>query len=155
MRIRLLTITHKVPHWIQSGCEEYIKRIQPFFNLEIIEISAEKRSPNADIPRIIEKEGKKMLALIKHDHHVIALDVKGEQWSTEKLSQNMSQWMQDGKTIDLLIGGPEGLSPLCLMRAQEKWSLSLLTFPHTLVRLILTEQLYRAMSIIQHHPYHK
>jgi 23S rRNA (pseudouridine1915-N3)-methyltransferase len=155
MRLRFLTITHKLPSFIKEGCDEYIKRMPSSFTVEIVEIPAEKRSLHADINRIMEKEGKKMLSHIKSNHYVIALDVKGAQWSTEQLANNLKKWMQAGKTVDLLIGGPEGLSPLCLGRAEARWSLSLLTFPHTLVRLILSEQMYRAMSILQNHPYHK
>ena len=96
-----------------------------------------------------------MLAAIKPNHHVIALDVKGKLWSTEQLAEQLEHWHQDGRNIDLLIGGPEGLAPACLMQAQTTWSLSPLTFPHIIVRLIVAEQIYRAWSIMQNHPYHR
>lgn len=155
MRIRLLTITHKSPAWIKTGYEEYIKRLPPSCTLELIEIPAEKRMANADIKRLTEREGEKMLAHIKPTHRVIALDVKGELWSTEELATKLSNWQQDGRHIDLLVGGPDGLAPACLARANEKWSLSRLTFPHILIRLIVAEQIYRAFSILQNHPYHR
>ncbi len=154
MKIRLLTITHKSPAWIEDGYVEYVKRM-PQASLELIEIAAEKRGPNADIKRITEREGEKMLALLKPSHHVIALDVKGQLWSTEMLAQHLASWQQAGRNIDLLIGGPEGLAASCLQKAAEQWSLSPLTFPHFLVRLIVAEQLYRAYSILQQHPYHR
>jgi 23S rRNA (pseudouridine1915-N3)-methyltransferase len=155
MRIRLLTITHKSPSWIQEGYAEYAKRLPPTCALELIEIPAEKRLPHADIKRLTEKEGEKMLAAIKTNHHIIALDVKGKAWTTEQLSQQLANWQQAGRHVDLLIGGPDGLAPECLKRANETWSLSPLTFPHILVKLILAEQLYRAWSILQQHPYHR
>ena len=155
MKIRILTITHKCPTWLQDGYREYKKRLPPQCALELIEIPAEKRYNNADIKRITEREGSKMLSLIDERHHVIALDVKGKPWSTEQLSSEMEKWLQSGKNIDLLVGGPEGLAGECLERAHEKWSLSPLTFPHILVRLIVAEQVYRAFSILQGHPYHR
>lgn len=155
MKIRILTITHKFPQWVQEGYQEYTKRLPLSCALELIEIPAEKRNKNADIQRITQREGEKMLALIKPSHHIIALDVKGKYWSTEELAEHLNAWQQDGKNIDLLIGGPDGLSPSCLKQAKEKWSLSPLTFPHILVPLILAEQIYRAWTILNHHPYHR
>ncbi len=84
-----------------------------------------------------------------------ALDVKGKTWSTEQLSQQLQGWQQDGRDVSLLIGGPDGLSDACLKRADQCWSLSALTFPHPLVRIVMAEQLYRAWTILQHHPYHR
>jgi 23S rRNA (pseudouridine1915-N3)-methyltransferase len=92
---------------------------------------------------------------MNNQHHVIALDVKGKAWSTEQLALEMKNWLQSGKNIDLLVGGPEGLSNACLEKAHEKWSLSPLTFPHIIVKLIIAEQIYRAYSILQGHPYHR
>lgn len=155
MRLRLLTITHKSPSWIQEGYEEYAKRLPATCALELIEIPAEKRTANADLKRITEREGEKMLAAIKPNHRVIALDVKGKLWTTEQLAEQLANWRQEGRNIDLLVGGPEGLSPQCLQKAEEKWSLSPLTFPHIIVRLIVAEQIYRAWSILQQHPYHR
>lgn len=155
MRIRLLTITHKSPDWIQAGYEEYAKRLPAHCALELIEIPAEKRAATADLKRIADREAEKMLAIIKPGHHVIALDVKGTLWSTAQLAEQLAAWQQHGRNIDLLVGGPEGLAPRCLQKANEKWSLSPLTFPHILVRLIVAEQIYRAYTILNQHPYHK
>lgn len=155
MKIRLLTITHKAPAWIQEGYQEYAKRLPASCALELIEIPAEKRTANADLKRIAEREGEKMLNIIKSTHKVIALDVKGKAWTTEQLAEQMAQWRLDGRNIDLLVGGPEGLAPKCLEKAEERWSLSPLTFPHILVKLIVAEQLYRAWTILEQHPYHR
>ncbi len=155
MKIRLLTITHKSPAWIQAGYEEYAKRLPATCSLELVEIAAEKRTLHADIKRITEREGEKMLAAIKPTHRVIALDVQGKLWTTEQLAKQLAEWQQEGRNMDLLIGGPEGLSPACLKKAELIWSLSPLTFPHILVRLIVAEQIYRAWSMLNHHPYHR
>lgn len=155
MRLRLLTITHKSPTWIQEGYLEYAKRLPASCQLELVEIPAEKRGTHADMRRISERESQKMLAAIKPNHRVIALDVKGRQWSTEELSTQLSTWLQDGRHIDLLVGGPEGLPPDCVQKAELTWSLSKLTFPHILVKLIVAEQIYRAYSLLHNHPYHR
>lgn len=154
MLIRLLAIGNKMPAWVNQGFQEYAKRFSGSFTLELCEISAEKRTKNTDISRLIQRESEKMLAAIKPDHRVIALDIKGQAWSTEQLAQNLNKW-SDGNDIDMLIGGPDGLSKDCLQKAEIRWSLSPLTFPHPLVRIILAEQLYRAVSILQNHPYHR
>jgi len=146
MRFRLLSIAHKSPAWLQEGFNEYAKRLPASCHLELIEIPAEKRLHLAD---------EKMLALIKPQHHVVALDVKGKSWSTAQLAERLEAWRQQGKNIDLLIGGADGLAPACQQKAHESWSLSPLTFPHLLVRLMVAEQLYRAWSILQGHPYHR
>lgn len=155
MKIRLLTITHKSPTWIQEGYEEYTKRLPSSCSLELIEIPAEKRSPHADIKRITEREGEKMLQMIKPHHCIIAMDVKGKLWTTDQLVKELTAWQSNGRNVDLLIGGPDGLSATCLQKAEQTWSLSLLTFPHILVRLIIAEQIYRAWSILNNHPYHR
>lgn len=155
MNIHLIAIGEKMPHWIEAGFEEYAKRLQQDLVLSLHEIPAGRRGKNADLTRIMHKEGEEMLARIPEHSHCIALDVKGKAWSTEQLAQNLQQWQQQDGSVSLLIGGPEGLAPSCLQRARQLWSLSPLTFPHPLVRVILAEQLYRAWSIIHNHPYHR
>jgi len=155
VKFRLLTITHKTPAWIQEGYEEYAKRLPASCALELVEIPAEKRTANADLKRIMEREGEKMLSRIMPDHLVIALDVKGKMWTTEQLAAHVAEWQQQGSNVDLLVGGPEGLSPACLQKAKLSWSLSPLTFPHIIVKLIVAEQIYRAHTILNGHPYHR
>lgn len=155
MRIRLITIGNKMPAWVNQGFQEYVQRFSAFFSFELIEIPLEKRTKNQAPTRAIEQEGEKMLATIKPHHRVIALEIKGQQWSTEQLATHIKNWQFDGKNIDFLIGGPDGLSTICLEKAETKWSLGALTLPHPLVRIILVEQLYRAFSILQNHPYHR
>jgi 23S rRNA (pseudouridine1915-N3)-methyltransferase len=155
MKIRLLTITHKTPAWILSGYEDYAKRLPAQYALELIELPAEKRSQNTDIHRITEREGEKLLAACKPQHRIITLDVQGKLLTTEQLANHFNEWQQHGRSIDLLVGGPDGLSAACLTKAEMSWSLSPLTFPHFLVRLIIAEQIYRAYTINTQHPYHR
>ena len=155
MRITLITIGKRMPGWIEQGYHEYAKRLPHDYRLELIEIELNKRGKNADIKRFIEREGEHMLQAIPVGDYVLALDVLGKQWQTPQLAKFLKEKHEMSQNISLLIGGPEGLAPACLNRANAKWSLAELTFPHPLVRVILAEQLYRAWSIIQGHPYHR
>ncbi len=144
-----------MPGWVNTGTDEYAGRMPPQCQLLIREIAAEKRTKNSDLNRIRQSEGEKLLAAIPDGNLVITLDVKGKPWSTEQLAQQLDSWMMSGRDVSLLVGGPEGLSPACLQRAEQSWSLSPLTFPHPLVRIVVAEQLFRAWSILTNHPYHR
>ena len=114
-----------------------------------------ERTGNQDVLRLKEEEGERLLSGVAQHDIIIALDESGRQWSSRELAGQMNRWLEDRQDISLLIGGPDGLSRICLERAHMKWSLSSLTFPHMLVRVILAEQLYRAYAITQNHPYHR
>lgn len=144
-----------MPAWVEQGYKEYAQRLPAEAKLELKEIAPGKRGKNADIQRIIQDEGQRIISNLPRGSHVVALDVKGKPWSTEQLSARLGQWMQSGQDIALMVGGPEGLSDECRQLGQEHWSLSPLTFPHPLVRIIVAEQLYRAWAILRNHPYHR
>ena len=144
-----------MPGWVEAGYNEYAQRMPPEARLELKEIPAGKRGKNADVARILQDEGQRLQAAIPKGAHVVALDVKGKAFSTEQLAVRLGEWMQSGQDIALLVGGPEGLSAECRDLAHEYWSLSALTFPHPLVRIIVAEQLYRAWSVLKNHPYHR
>ena len=155
MRIRLIAIGQRMPKWVEDGVGEYIKRLPGEMRLELVAIAAAKRTKNSDLERLMRQEGDKMLAAIPAGAHVIALDVAGRMLSTEQWSKRLDDWMQQGRDVAMFIGGPEGMAAECLQRADETWSLSALTLPHPLVRVVVAEQLYRASTILQGHPYHK
>jgi 23S rRNA (pseudouridine1915-N3)-methyltransferase len=155
MRIRIIAIGTKMPDWVEAGYNEYAKRMPREVSVEMVELPLAPRSKNSDIAKAMEKEGEAMLASIGKGEQVIALDVKGKPWSTEQLAEQMASWKMSGANYCLLIGGPDGLAPAALSLASIKWSLSALTLPHPLVRILVIEQLYRACSILQNHPYHK
>lgn len=155
MRIRLLAVGNRMPAWVEEGYNEYARRLPPDFQLELVELTPGHRGKNADIARAIRSEGDAMLAAIGKGDRVVALDVKGRPWSTPQLAEQAAQWRMDGRNISLLVGGPDGLDPRALALADQKWSLSALTLPHPLVRVVLAEQLYRAWTVLQGHPYHK
>lgn len=144
-----------MPDWVEAGYAEYAKRMPRDLVVEMVELPLAVRSKNTDIQKAMEKEGEAILSAIGKNEQVIALDVKGKAWSTEQLAENLAAWKMSGDNFCLLIGGPDGLSPAILQMASIKWSLSPLTLPHPLVRILLIEQLYRACSILQNHPYHK
>lgn len=155
MKIRLISIGNKMPAWINTGFEEYAKRMPSHLAIDLIEIPLKTRGKNADITRLIEQEGNAMLKAIGEQDHVIALSINGTNWSTEKLADHLKDWQSNGQNITFIIGGPEGLASQCIARANTHWSLSKLTMPHPIVRVIIAEQLYRAYTILQSHPYHK
>lgn len=145
----------KMPKWVEQGVDEYTRRLPPELKLEFKEIALGKRGKGADIQRAIHSEGQQMLAAIGQYDRVIALDVLGKPWPTEKLAGELQNWQLEGDNISLLVGGPDGLAAECLQRASQRWSLSALTLPHPLVRIVLAEQLYRAWTINSRHPYHR
>jgi 23S rRNA (pseudouridine1915-N3)-methyltransferase len=155
MLIRLIAVGNKMPDWVTTGYEEYAKRLPSGYTLKLVEISPEKRNKQADIKRITDKEGEKILAAIKPGNLIVALDVQGQSWSTEQLATSLQSWHNESRDVDLLVGGPDGLASVCVQKANIKWSLSPLTLPHPLVRIVVAEQLYRAWSILQKHPYHR
>lgn len=155
MRVRIIAVGTKMPAWVQDASQDYLKRFPREWAVEFVEIGLGHRAKGQDVTKAIAKEGEHMLAAIDDRDYVIALDVKGKSWSTEQLSEQMSSWQMNGSNIALLVGGPDGLAAQCLARAQQRWSLSALTLPHPLVRVLLAEQLYRGWTILKNHPYHK
>lgn len=155
MKLTLIAVGTRMPGWVQQGYDEYARRFPRDLALDLIEIPAGKRGKNADIARILEQEGEKMLAAIPKGNRIITLEVTGENWSSPQLAEKLTRWQQDGRDVSLLVGGPEGLAPACIAASDAKWSLSALTLPHPLVRIVLAESLYRAWSICSHHPYHR
>lgn len=155
MQIQLVSIGQKMPAWVQQGFDEYAKRMPRECELVLKEIAAGKRTKNSDVARIVKEEGERMQSAIAKDTHVVTLDVTGKSWSTPELSQAMQRWLGQGRNVALLVGGPEGLSDEAKSLASESWSLSRLTFPHPLVRVMIAEQLYRAWTILNNHPYHR
>lgn len=155
MRVRLIAIGGKMPRWVTDGYNEYAKRLPQDMQLELVELSLGHRGKNSDVARAKKLEGDQMLAAIPKGDRVIALEVGGKSWSTEQLADQLEDWRMDGRNVSLLVGGPDGLDSRCVALADQKWSLSALTLPHPLVRVLLAEQLYRAWTVIQGHPYHK
>jgi 23S rRNA (pseudouridine1915-N3)-methyltransferase len=155
MRIQVIAVGSKMPSWVELGYQQYARRFPTDMPLQLIEIPAGKRGKNADIKRILQKEGELTLAAIPKGNRIVTLEVTGKPWDTPQLAKNMQKWQMDGRDVSLLIGGPEGLAEECIAVSEQKWSLSALTLPHPLVRIVLAESLYRAWSLNNNHPYHR
>ena len=151
----MIAVGTRVPSWVGEAYREFSKRLPRECTLQLHEIPLGKRSKSQPAERAQNDEGRSMLGAIPADCHVVALDVKGRAWSTEDLASSLQDWMASGRDLALLVGGPDGLSAACLERADQRWSLSALTFPHALVRVIIAEQLYRAWTVTTGHPYHR
>ncbi len=144
-----------MPGWVQQGYDDYAKRLPRECELVLKEVAPGKRGKNSDVARIVRDEGERMVAAIPNGAHVITLDIPGRPWTTPELAAAMQRWLAGGQAVALLVGGPEGLAETARQRARESWSLSNLTFPHPLVRIVVAEQLYRAWSLLNNHPYHR
>ena len=155
MRIHLIAVGTRMPSWVSEGYQEYAKRMPRECRLQLLEVPLSKRHKSMTAAQAKQQEGKAMLAALPKDCTVIALDVSGKSWGTEDLARNLDDWLGSGRDVALLVGGPDGLSPSCLDRADRRWSLSALTYPHPLVRIVLAEQLYRAWTLNTGHPYHR
>ena len=155
MRIHLNAVGTRMPSWVTTGYEEYAKRMPRECALRLVEIPPGNRQKSRTTEQAREEEGRQMLAALPRDCLVIALEVTGKAWTTETLAAQLTDWLGSGRDVAMLVGGPDGLSRACLDRADRCWSLSSLTFPHALVRVIVAEQVYRAWTLTQGHPYHR
>lgn len=155
MQIHLIAVGQKMPAWVKLGYDEYAKRLPGECQLVLKEIMPGKRNKNSNRVKIIKEEGAKMISAIPAGARVVSLDIPGQPWTTAELAAALQRWMQSGQNIALLVGGPEGLADEARNNADESWSLSKLTFPHPLVRIIVAEQIYRAWSLLKNHPYHR
>jgi 23S rRNA (pseudouridine1915-N3)-methyltransferase len=154
MRIRLVAVGQRMPAWVSEGYSEYTRRLKSRLPIELVEIPAGKRS-SGDTLRAMAEEGRAMLAASRPQDYVVALDEHGKLRSSLELSRWLAQRLQSGVDLDFLIGGADGYAPDVLVRAQERWSLSPLTLPHALVRVVFAEQIYRAVTLLDGHPYHR
>lgn len=155
MKISLIAVGKGMPKWLETGYQKYVERLPQEFDFKLIEVEAEKRVKNQSSITAVEREGDRVLNKISPQSFVVALDERGEMWDTLTLSQKMKDWLQTKSIMTFLIGGADGYSQACLKRANVCWSLSRLTFPHLLVRLLVAEQLYRALTVLSGHPYHR
>jgi len=144
-----------MPAWVCSGYEEYAKRLNKDVTIKLIEVAASKRSKASSAEKYKTEESVRIKKVLPKGAYVVVLDVKGKQLSTEKLAMQLERWQHIGKEINLIVGGPDGLAEDILLMANESWSLSALTFPHPIVRVIVAEQVYRAWSLNNNHPYHR
>ncbi|QLF94241.1 23S rRNA (pseudouridine(1915)-N(3))-methyltransferase RlmH [Pseudomonas sp. ABC1] len=155
MKLKLIAVGSKMPRWVEDGWQEYAKRLPGELSLELVEIGLHTRGKNADVTRLIRQEGDAMLSKVLPGERIVTLEVTGRPWSTEQLAAELDRWRLDARPVNLMVGGPEGLAPQVCARSEQRWSLSPLTLPHPLVRILVGEQIYRAWTLLSGHPYHK
>ena len=155
MRLHVLAVGTRMPAWVIAGFNEYAARMPAQCSLALKEIPAGKRTRGADLNRIAADEGARLCAQIPARAYAIALERSGRTISTEGLADKLRGFLQNESEVAFLVGGPEGLSADTVANARECWSLSALTLPHPLVRVMLAEQIYRAWSLINNLPYHR
>jgi 23S rRNA (pseudouridine1915-N3)-methyltransferase len=151
----LIAAGTRLPDWVNEGFREYQQRLRTPLVLELVEIPVATRRAGENPQRAMDREGVNMLAALGRDDFVVALDVQGKSMTTEQVSAWLAMRLREAQPLVLLVGGPDGLATACRARANHTWSLSPLTLPHGLVRVVLAEQIYRAMSLLAGHPYHR
>jgi len=144
-----------MPGWVDMGFLDYAKRMPPVAKVHLIEVKSEKRSAAKSLKQILDAERARILAALPHNCRQVALDERGQVLSTEQLAHSLAKWMQAGRDVAFIIGGADGLHEQIKNHADNRLSLSAMTFPHALARVIVAEQLYRAMSLMNNHPYHR
>lgn len=155
VRAAIVAIGHRPPAWVDAGYAEYARRLPPQIRLDLTLLKPEERSSGSTADKVRSREGERLLAAVPAGSTVFALDERGASVSTQGLSVMLAGWMREAINPAFLIGGAEGLSDAARARADRLLSLSALTLPHELVRVLLAEQLYRAWTILANHPYHR
>jgi 23S rRNA (pseudouridine1915-N3)-methyltransferase len=155
MKVRLIGVGHKMPAWVTTAFKEYARRLPAGHQIELVEIPPVPRNKSMPAARAMQKEADAIRRALRPGNRLVLLDERGKAHTTAELANKFEHWDMDGQGIDLVIGGADGLDPSLKQQATETWSLSALTFPHPLVRVILAEQLYRVWSLRHNHPYHR
>jgi 23S rRNA (pseudouridine1915-N3)-methyltransferase len=154
-RVRIVAVGSRMPKWVQEPYDDYVTRLSAGLKVTLTEIEPGARAAGRPPAKAIEAEGQRILAALRPSEYVVALDERGKEMTTRELATWLAARLQDGSDLAFLIGGPDGFAPEVLQRSDFKWSLSRLTFPHALVRVVLAEQLYRAHGVLTNHPYHR
>jgi 23S rRNA (pseudouridine1915-N3)-methyltransferase len=155
VRIVLAAVTKKPPDWVREGFQEYAKRLPPPLSLTFSEIAPLARDGSQSTESVKRREAERVRAAVPKGAAVVALDEHGRQWSTAELAGQLERWMREGRDLAMLVGGADGLDRSFIDGADHVWSLSRLTLPHAFVPVIVAEQLYRAWSLLNKHPYHR
>lgn len=154
MKLGILAVGHKLPDWVAKGCAEYIKRMPRELPLSVIEIKPEPRGSKTR-EQLLAAEKSRLQAALPAGSRIVILDERGDDLTTVKLAQRLEDWMREGGDTAFIIGGADGIDEELKQRAKASIRLSSLTLPHAMARLVLCEQLYRAVSVLKNHPYHR
>ena len=155
MRLLLISVGRRMPTWVNEAFADYANRLRGSARLELVEVEPCKRSRKTDVEQLVREEGERLLSMAPADYRLVALDIMGKQFSSEDLAGKLGDWIDKAQDVALLVGGADGLSAQVLEQTDECWSLSRFTLAHSLVRVVVAEQLYRAHSIVMGLPYHR
>jgi 23S rRNA (pseudouridine1915-N3)-methyltransferase len=155
MKLTIVAVGHRMPDWVMQGFDEYAKRMPPELRIALREVKPEQRASGRTASSVMAAERARIEATLPKGARIVALDEHGRDWTTVQLAQQLPRWQQDGRDVAFVIGGADGLDPAIKAQADLLLRLSSLTLPHAMVRVLLAEQLYRAWSITQNHPYHR
>lgn len=155
MKFYIVAVGTRMPDWVTTGYNEFAKRMPRELALELIEVKAESRSEGRTVEVMMAAEAQRLRAALPARCRRIILDERGSELTTMNLAERITRWMGEGDDVAFLVGGPDGLDPALKAEAHEKVRLSGLTLPHAMVRVLLAEALYRAVSVTRGHPYHR
>ncbi len=155
MQVTVIAVGHRMPSWIENGFREYAKRMPSEWHFSLKELKPVEHARNKNAETVMAAEARKIMSVVPKGARIVALDERGKDLSTMQLADHMEKWLQDGRDLVFVIGGADGLDSTLKKQADLLVRLSSLTLPHGMVRILLTEQLYRASSILQNHPYHR
>ncbi len=155
MRFTLLAVGTRMPEWVEAGVLEYTRRLPADFTLQLQEVPLARRGKNTSVTQAMAREADAILGRTQNADHMVALDVRGRRFESLDFARRLDELRHAGRNVVIVAGGPDGLDETVLKRADECWSLSDLTLPHPLVRIVLAEQFYRAWSLLNNHPYHR
>lgn len=155
MKLEVVTIGNRPPSWLREGIDEYRRRIPKEWGISLRQIPLPKRAKGALTQQLVRSEYKKLRSASSPDARKVVMEATGKIWSSEQLSNNLNTWLKDYKMVQFFVGGPDGMDNALVDSADDIWSLSRLTFPHSFVPLLILEQIYRAWTMKNHHPYHR
>ncbi len=154
-KVRIIAVGTRTPGWVREGFQTYLARLNSTLKVSLHEIEPGARPGGSPVDKAVQQERTRLLAAIRQEDYLVALDERGKQMSTRELASWLALRLTEGRDLAFVIGGPDGLAPELLARSDLRWSLSRLTLPHALVRVVLAEQLYRAHGVLTNHPYHR
>lgn len=155
MHLHLIAVGKRMPRWVTAGFDDYARRLPAQLALRLVEIPPAARTSGKAARDGMREEAERIQRARPALAHTVVLDERGQQWSSEELSQRLRRWMQAGRDVAFIVGGADGVDASLKKQADELWSLSPLTLPHALVRVVIAEQLYRAWTLLNRHPYHR
>jgi 23S rRNA (pseudouridine1915-N3)-methyltransferase len=155
LKLVVIAVGQRMPAWVDAGFQEYVRRMPREAPVRLVEVKPEPRGEATPVERLTEAEARRIRSALPAGCLRVVLDERGRGSTTRELSRRLESWQMDGRDVAFVIGGPDGLAPVLVREAEWLWSLSPLTLPHGLVRVIVAEQLYRAWSVTQNHPYHR